>query len=389
MKYHIKPSDKISIYSCLFIMTLSSLMPLKVFAIDTGFYSANDILFYNPDDTGCNSSGDSSGGSVKLTKSEKLKLIFQTLIDGGMNAVQAAAVMGNMQAESGFNNDSHETGGGGYGLVQWTGGRRTNLEKYAAKKGVPASDIAMQVEFLLKEYNNGDYRGINGSEFKNATNIVKATTAWMTQYESPAVATAHLPRRIKAAKEVYALYKDLAPAITESSSDTTGNCGGAVAGDVVSTALNFALDKPIPPDANPLKNQPSDAKPAYVAAIDKYNKGASVADCGMFVGTVMIASGADTNYPKNSTLTQLNYVNSKTDKYKIINSPKRTDLMPGDILIVHNDSTGSHHTMIYTGETPNPAVDASLNERVPSVRNDGSLKWMIDQSGVIVARLIK
>jgi len=366
-------------------------MPLKALALDTDFFGSNDILFYDPDGCPSNDLADDSGDS-KLTKSDKLKLIFQTLIDGKMNAVQAAAVMGNMEAESGFNNDSNETGGGGYGLVQWTGGRRTNLEAYAAKKGVPNSDIAMQIEFLLKEYNGGDYRGINGSEFKNATNIVKATTAWMMHYESPALATAHLPRRIKAAKMVYSLYKDLAPAITtDDSSGTTGvDCeSGIVAGDIVSTALGFALDDPIPKDASPLKNQPSDAKPAFVSALDKYNKGANVADCGIFVGTVMIASEADSSYPKGGTLVQLNYVKSKTDKYKIINSPKKTDLMPGDILIVNNDGSGAHHTMIYTGGTPNPAVDASLDERVPSVRDDGSLTWMMGQDGVIIARLIK
>lgn len=387
MKKYIVLNNKVGLYLCLLVIALSSIMPLKVLAIDTDFYSANDILFYNPDS--CNSSDSSSDGSATLTKSEKLELIFQTLINGGMNAVQAAAVMGNMQAESGFSAGAEEVGGGGYGLVQWTGGRRDNLVKFAAKKGVPTNDVAMQVEFLLKEYNKGDYRGINGSEFKGATDIVKATTAWMVQYESPATATAHLPRRIKAAKEVYVLYKDLAPAVTESSSDTAADCGGAVAGDIVSTALNFALDTPIPPDANPLKNQPSDAKSAYVDAIEKYNKGANVADCGIFVGTVMIASGADPDYPKGGTLIQLNYVNSKSDKYKIISSPIKTDLLPGDILIVHNDSTGRHHTMIYTGETPNPAVDASLNERVPSVRDDGSLTWMMGESGVIIARLIK
>lgn len=48
-------------------MVTYSLMPLKVFAIDTSFYSSNDILFYNPDE--CSGSGDSSGaGTVKQTK---------------------------------------------------------------------------------------------------------------------------------------------------------------------------------------------------------------------------------------------------------------------------------------------------------------------------------
>lgn len=41
------------------LIVFSALTPLKVFAYDEGFFAANDILFYNPDDCG----GDTSGGS--------------------------------------------------------------------------------------------------------------------------------------------------------------------------------------------------------------------------------------------------------------------------------------------------------------------------------------
>ena len=53
---------------CLVVIIISSLTPLKVFAVDTGFYSSNDILFYNPD--ACTSDGgdSSDSGSVKQTK---------------------------------------------------------------------------------------------------------------------------------------------------------------------------------------------------------------------------------------------------------------------------------------------------------------------------------
>jgi len=105
----------------------------------------------------------------------------------------------------------------------------------------------------------------------------------------------------------------------------------------------------------------------------------------------MIASGVDANYPKAGTSYQLDYVKSHPEKYNIIENPQRDSLQPGDILIVNNISSGetNHHTMIYTGNSPNPAVDASQDKRVPSVRTESSLDWMLKLNGVIVARVIK
>ena len=56
-----KNKPNIKSYVCFGLIVLCSLMPLKALAIDDGFYSSNDILFYNPDD--CNSSGSGVGSS--------------------------------------------------------------------------------------------------------------------------------------------------------------------------------------------------------------------------------------------------------------------------------------------------------------------------------------
>jgi hypothetical protein len=40
---------------------------------------------------------------------------------------------------------------GGYGLMQWTGPRRRELEAFAAAKGVPVSDPNLQMDFLMTE----------------------------------------------------------------------------------------------------------------------------------------------------------------------------------------------------------------------------------------------
>ena len=113
-------------------------MPLSVFAIDKAFYSSNDILFYDPTDTNaCATSGSvSSTGSIPLEKSDALQHIFQTLLNGGLNAVQVSAVMGNMYQESKFDPGVPSPDKlGSYGLAQWRQGRLTNLQNYAASQG--------------------------------------------------------------------------------------------------------------------------------------------------------------------------------------------------------------------------------------------------------------
>ena len=60
-----------------------------------------------------------------------------------------------------------------------------------------------------------------------------------------------------------------------------------------------------------------------------------------------------------------------------------SDLQPGDILYV------SGHTTLYTGDAQYPMVDASLGQRVPSVRPLSALQWMLSQSDITSARIVK
>lgn len=370
----------------------STLTPLVAHAepkYDPTFYSNNDILFYNPTDTNCSSGASLASGASTTTSivaSDKLKLIFSLLIGGGLTAVQASAVMGNMYGESGFNADAHETGNNiGFGLVQWSFGRRTNMEAYAASKGKPASDVGAQIDYLLIEYNGSYKKSLSTTDFATSTDIPKATEAWMRVFEVPAMKPANDPARlnsvrIPAANQIYSLYKDTAPASTPASVTTT-DCGtgnSAVSGNIVETAIGYALTSP----ASDTMNKKSDARDTYQAAKQQYNPSVDSTDCGGFIATVMIATGVDVNYPKVSVATQTAYVKSHPDKYLVILNPKASDLQPGDILL----SNAAGHTTMYTGKTPYSSVDASLGQRVPSVRNSGSSTWMLS-NGAILARV--
>lgn len=374
------------------IAAATSLTTNQVFAYDQQFYSSNDILFYNPDaSSACSSTASTSTASVPLTDNPTLKQIFQLLINGGMNAVQAAAVMGNMYAESSFISDRHEVGNDiGYGLVQWSFGRRTNLENFAKQKGVPASDVTMQIEFLFKEYNSSYKSRLSSTPFKDGTDITASTKAWMMIFEAPMMSPANDPaalnsKRIPAANTIYGLYQSLAPSSTALSATSTSSCNatgnGAVAGNIVATALNLALTAPVKNGTT----AKSDARDTYQTAKMQYNPTTDWTDCGGFVSTVMKASGVDPNYPLGTSVEGA-YVRAHPEKYKVIDNPSPTgsDLQPGDILI----STTAGHTMLYTGQTGTPYADASLGGRVPSVRLSTDGVWLL-QRNAFIARVIK
>lgn len=78
--------------------------------------------------------------------------VWWAVISAGYSKEAAAGVLGNIEAESGFSADLIEGGSGiGYGLCQWSFGRRTQLEAYAESKGVEPSDVNTQIEFLIGE----------------------------------------------------------------------------------------------------------------------------------------------------------------------------------------------------------------------------------------------
>lgn len=74
----------------------------------------------------------------------------------GLNNAAACGVLANMSAESGIIADRNEIGGGGgYGLCQWTGTRKTRLEKWCDDNDCDPTSMDGQLWFLqyeLEEY---------------------------------------------------------------------------------------------------------------------------------------------------------------------------------------------------------------------------------------------
>ena len=77
-----------------------------------------------------------------------------------LNEAGASGVLSNLFFESSFNPNASSPGGSYYGIVQWGGGRKTNLENYAASLGVDRSDLKAQLDFMKQELNMAYYRSV-------------------------------------------------------------------------------------------------------------------------------------------------------------------------------------------------------------------------------------
>lgn len=132
---------------------------------------------------------------------------------------------------------------------------------------------------------------------------------------------------------------------------------GVVAGSIVNTALNLAWD------SGGHSFLEASAKPTYRTAMPQFN-GATAdkpfSDCGVYISTIMIASGADKEFPKRLTTNQRSYLAS-SNKYTEIKATTSADLAPGDIFV------NSSHIYMFVGPQPKgfSIVAASLGDHVP------------------------
>ncbi len=172
-------------------------------------------------------------------------------------------------------------------------------------------------------------------------------------------------------------------------SSSTGS-SSAVAGNIVETAKSFAWDQPV---ARGVWRE-SEAKPTYPPAQKQYNKSTGTcefSDCGVFVSTVMRASGVDTSFPARGTGIMMDYMRN-SGKYLVDETPSLSEMQPGDILVVRYGGGGGGHIQIYTGQIGESggrklvAIDAALCSRVPSYRPTGDVQWTLNQGVAISAR---
>lgn len=157
-----------------------------------------------------------------MTKQEIQQYVYDFLHDKGLPHITICAIMGNIQGENGgWVIDAVEGGSGiGFGLCQWSFGRRTALEAYG-------TTLQHQCEFLWSELSgentsvtgassqwisdpassvdNGEGFYCSRSDFMNGNGSIEfLTKAFCYCWERPAYETNHLDSiRIPYAKTFY------------------------------------------------------------------------------------------------------------------------------------------------------------------------------------------
>ena len=324
------------------------------------FSSSNDIQFYTKG-AGCVSVADTPPGY--LNGEDNLQKIYNYFLATGLKDYQAAGIVGNIAIES-HGDPTIIQGGGhtddpstlttpahGYGIIQWDPGNR--VIDYAKRVGLDPSTVhtlKTQLDIVfwhMKVESPTGYRDF----WSRYTKTVRLEEAVARFHEDVEGTTSALPERVAAAKLALGYPKNPSLETGESGSGACldGSGDGAVAGDRVKTALNYAWPEYHKPPHFTLK-------PSYAKAVsDAQSKGLYVGggihpgiDCGGFITRVMQDSGDDPDYnksPAGNTVNQENYVKS-SGKYTLISNPTTATLKPGDIAI--ND----RHTYMYVGPQP-------------------------------------
>lgn len=156
-----------------------------------------------------------------MTTAEIQQYFYDFMYDKGLPHISICAIMGNITGESGWRPDAIEYGNNiGFGLCQWSYGRRNQLEAYG-------TSLHHQCEFLWSELtgqntsvtgasyqwianpadsvDNGEGFTCSSADFLDGTGSLEMLTkAFCYCWERPAYATNHLTStRIPSAQSFY------------------------------------------------------------------------------------------------------------------------------------------------------------------------------------------
>lgn len=223
------------------VMAISNTTSVFAEATDFQFYQANDILYYDKNAVSCLTT---SGIGTAVTGDGNIAKMWNYLVGKGLTNEQAAGILGNIQVESGFSpfrqEDSQSWPSGGYGLVQWTGSRRTQIvdkmragmldifnEYYSSQYGkattaangyVPQGvDVAVndkflgfQLDYLYQESTTRKLRSDLGPSMTEwqaisaATTIRQASDIWLKSFERPKdQSDSHAALRAERGQKIY------------------------------------------------------------------------------------------------------------------------------------------------------------------------------------------
>ena len=160
------------------------------------------------------------------TNLEKAFNFFVSAEGGGYSTVHAAAICGNLQAESGYGGrrGSRSVPNGDIdpkvwspapedsrGIAQWNsakaaGNRLGLLKNFAAERDLDYLNLSTQLHFLVYEFSILNPRYYRHTQFKETTDINKATEIFTFWYENPKDRKQKAIERAQRANKIYDMY---------------------------------------------------------------------------------------------------------------------------------------------------------------------------------------
>lgn len=151
--------------------------------------------------------------------------IARQLMSRGFTDIEAAAIVGNMWAESTFN-PAAKNSIGAFGLLQWLGARKKELIKFAKSKRANPANLSTQLDFIkyeLKDAYKGEYayeQHMFNKAMKVGKDVMSKAAGFAKFSERPNAAelNASIKSRKIAAKNVYDALTKTKPKSTSDSS---------------------------------------------------------------------------------------------------------------------------------------------------------------------------
>lgn len=184
-----------------------------------------------------------AGGNSNLVGSDNAEMTWNFFIEKGLTPIQAAGIMGNLSVESGFQPDNQENSvawpNGGWGIAQWTGGRRDTLREAVLAAGLPYTNeltppdkivplLAFELDFLYNESNQRKMRDdSNTIEWVGLTRVMtieEAVIYWEYNFERAGIPA--LGTRLEHAQDILARYGSGTSSTTSSGAVTCSGGGG-------------------------------------------------------------------------------------------------------------------------------------------------------------------
>lgn len=99
----------------------------------------------------------------------------------GYSKEEASGIIGNLNAESSLRPDIQNKIGA-FGLAQWLGDRKSNLQSFAKKQNKNINDPYLQLDFLHHELQTSEKKSFNNLKGKNLSEV---TSSFMNNFERP------------------------------------------------------------------------------------------------------------------------------------------------------------------------------------------------------------